>query len=40
MARTIFLEHYRICLGSDGTANELGRDGDAIVYEAVDERST
>jgi hypothetical protein len=39
MARTIFLEHYRICLGSDGTPNELGRDGDAIVYEAVDERS-
>jgi hypothetical protein len=39
MARTIFLQHYRICLGYDGTPNELGRDGDAIAYEAVDERS-
>ncbi len=39
MARTIFLQHYRVCLGSDGTPNELGRDGDAIVYEAVDERT-
>ena len=39
MARTIFLEHYRICLGSDATPNELGRDGGVIVYEAVDERS-
>ena len=39
MERTNLLEHYRVCLGSDGTPNELGRDGDAIVYEAVDERS-
>jgi serine/threonine protein kinase len=39
MARTIFLQHYRVCLGSDGTPNELGRDGAAVVYEAVDERS-
>ena len=39
MARTIFLEHYRVCLGSDGTPNELGRDGAAVAYEAVDERS-
>ena len=39
MARTIFLQHYRVCLGSDGTPNELGRDGDAIAYEAVDERT-
>jgi len=39
MARTFFLEHYRICLGSDATPNELGRDGGVIVYEAVDERS-
>jgi len=39
MERKILLEHYRVSLGSDGTPNELGRDGDAIVYEAVDERS-
>ena len=39
MARTIFLQHYRVCLGSDGTPNELGRDGDAIACEAVDERT-
>jgi serine/threonine protein kinase len=39
MERTIFLQHYRVCLGYDGTANELGRDGDAIAYEGVDERS-
>jgi serine/threonine protein kinase len=39
MERTIFLEHYRVCLSSDGTPNELGRDGAAIAYEAVDERS-
>jgi serine/threonine protein kinase len=39
MERTIFLQHYRVCLGSDGTPNELGRDGAAIAYEAVDERS-
>jgi serine/threonine protein kinase len=39
MERTIFLQHYRVCLGSDSTPNELGRDGAAIAYEAVDERS-
>jgi len=39
MERTIFLQHYRVCLGSDGAPNELGRDGAAIAYEAVDERS-
>jgi serine/threonine protein kinase len=39
MERTIFLQHYRVCLASDGTPNELGRDGAAIAYEAVDERS-
>jgi eukaryotic-like serine/threonine-protein kinase len=39
MERTIFLQHYRVCLGYDGTPNELGRDGAAIAYEAVDERS-
>jgi serine/threonine protein kinase len=39
MERTIFLQHYRVCLGSDGAPNELGRDGAAIAYEAIDERS-
>src|SRR5215470_3722461 len=39
MGRTIFLQHYRVCLGSDGEPNELGRDGTVIAYEAVDERS-
>src|SRR4030095_1580456 len=39
MERTIFLQHYRVSLDSDGTPNELGRDGAAIAYEAVDERS-
>jgi serine/threonine protein kinase len=39
MERTTFLEHYQVCLGSDGTPNELGRDGAVIAYEAVDERS-
>lgn len=39
MERTTFLEHYRISLRSDGTPNELGRDGAAVAYEAVDERS-
>src|SRR5438477_7107913 len=39
MERTIFLQHYRVCLGSDGTPNELGRDGAVIAYEAVDQRS-
>lgn len=39
MERTIFLQHYRVCLDSYGNPNELGRDGAAIAYEAVDERS-
>jgi Protein kinase domain len=39
MERTTFLEHYRVGLGSDGTPNELGRDGAVIAYDAVDERS-
>ena len=39
MERTIFLQHYRICLRSDGTPRELSRDGAAITYEAMDERS-
>src|SRR5213596_1777121 len=40
MARTTFLDHYRVCVGYDGTRNELGRDGGAVAYEAVDERSS
>ncbi len=40
MERTTFLEHYRVCRGYDGTPNELGRDGGAVAYEAVDERSS
>jgi hypothetical protein len=40
MARTTFLEHYRVCLGYDSTPTELGRDGGAVAYEAVDERSS
>src|SRR5205814_8400119 len=40
MARTTFLDHYRVCIGYDGTRNELGRDGGAVAYEAVDERSS
>jgi serine/threonine protein kinase len=39
MERTIFLQHYRVCLRSDGTPRELSRDGAAITYEAMDERS-
>jgi serine/threonine protein kinase len=39
MERTIFLQHYRVRLRSDGTPRELGRDDAAITYEAVDERS-
>jgi serine/threonine-protein kinase len=39
MERTIFLQHYRVCLKSDGTPREISRDGAAITYEAVDERS-
>jgi hypothetical protein len=39
MERTIFLQHYRVRLRSDGSPRELSRDGTAIAYEAVDERS-
>src|SRR5438094_6751912 len=39
MERTIFLQHYRVCLKSDGTPRELSRDGAAITCEAVDERT-
>ena len=40
MDRTTFLENYRVSVGYDGTPNELGRDGGAVAYEAVDERSS
>src|SRR5206468_12785711 len=40
MERTTFLEHYRLCVAYDGTPNELGRDSEAVAYEAVDERSS
>src|SRR5438094_2267088 len=39
MERTIFLQHYRVRLRSNGTPRELSRDDAAITYEAVDERS-
>ncbi len=39
MERTIFLQHYRVCLKSDGSPREISRDGAAITYEAVDERT-
>ncbi len=39
MERTIFLQHYRVSVGSDGMPNEIGRDGAVVAYEAVDERS-
>src|SRR6266567_7402756 len=39
MERTIFLQHYRVCLKSDGTPREISRDGAAITYEAADERT-
>ena len=39
MERTIFLQHYRVRLRSDGTPREFSRDDAAITYEAVDERS-
>src|SRR5438874_8537934 len=39
MERTIFLQHYRVRLMSDGTPREISRKGAAITYEAVDERS-
>src|SRR6058998_1385740 len=38
MERTIFLQHYRIRVGSDGNPYEIERDG-ATTYEAVDERT-
>ena len=39
MERTIYLQHYRVCLRTDGTPREISRDGAAITYEAVDERT-
>src|SRR5881396_3457268 len=39
MERTIFHQHYRVRLRSNGTPRELSRDDAAITYEAVDERS-
>jgi serine/threonine protein kinase len=39
MERTIYLQHYRVCLRSAGAPREISRDAAAITYEAVDERS-
>src|SRR6478736_4733361 len=40
MERTIYLQHYRVRLTSeDGAPREISRDGVAITYEALDERS-
>ena len=39
MERTIYLQHYRVCLASAGAPREISRDGAAITYEAVDKRS-
>ena len=39
MERTIYLQHYRVCLEMGGVPRELSRDGAAIIYEAADERT-
>src|ERR1043166_2037331 len=39
MERTIYLQHYRVCMGADDAVREISRDGAAITYEAVDERT-
>ncbi len=39
MERTIYLQHYRVCLRTDGAPREISRDRAAITYEAVDERT-
>jgi serine/threonine protein kinase len=39
MERTIFLQHYRVSVSSDGAPNELGRDGAVVAYDAMDVRS-
>ena len=39
MERTRFLQHYRIRIRSDGSPYEVDRNGAAVTYEAVDERT-
>jgi hypothetical protein len=39
MERTTFLKNYRIRLGYDGSPHEPDRNGPAISYEAIDERT-
>lgn len=39
MERTVYLQHYRVCLAADGTPREVSRDDAATTYEAVDERT-
>ena len=39
MERTIYLQHYRVCLRTDRAPREISRDGAATTYEAVDERT-
>src|SRR6516225_105774 len=39
MERTIYLQHYRVCLGAGCAPREISRDGAAITYEAMDERT-
>jgi len=36
----IFFKHYRISAGADGTPEELGRSGAAIIYKGTDLRSS
>src|SRR6476469_9767454 len=39
MERTRFLQHYRVRIRSDGSPYEVDRNGAAVTYEAVDERT-
>ena len=39
MERTRFLQHYRVRVRSDGSPYEVDRNGAAVTYEAVDERT-
>jgi hypothetical protein len=39
MERTTFLKNYRVRLGYDGSPHEADRNGPAISYEAMDERT-
>src|SRR5207247_7539899 len=39
MERTRFLQHYRVRVRSDGSPYEVDRNGAAVKYEAVDERT-